>query len=65
MFFGIPCSWWGAYDIIAKWVISASADGGPRSQVCERRNFPAHMSVESPSNVSPNPFEVVFEVSEP
>ena len=46
--------------------ISASADGGPRSRVFAREtlrsapidtsgNFPAHMSAESPSNISPNP----------
>ena len=27
--------------------------------------FPAHMSAESPSNISPNPSEVISEVSEP
>ena len=27
--------------------------------------FPAHMSAESSSNISPNPFEVISEVSEP
>ena len=54
----------------------ASADGGHRSRVCARetlrsapiktsRNFPAHMSAESPSNISPNPSEVISEVSEP
>ena len=28
-------------------------------------NFPAHLSAESPSNISPNPSEVISEVSEP
>ena len=28
-------------------------------------NFLAHMSPESPSNISPNPSEVISEVSEP
>ena len=28
-------------------------------------NFLAHMSAESPSNISPNPSEVISEVSEP
>ena len=28
-------------------------------------NFPAHVSAESPSNISPNPLEVISEVSEP
>ena len=27
--------------------------------------FPAHMSAKSPSNISPNPLEVISEVSEP
>ena len=56
--------------------ISASAVGGPRSQACAREtlrsapidvsgNFPAHVSAESPSNISPNPSEVISEVSEP
>ena len=29
------------------------------------RKFPAHVSAESPSNISPNPSEVISEVSEP
>ena len=48
---------------------SASGDGGPRSRVCAREtlrsapidtsgNFPA------PSNISPNPSEVISEVLE-
>jgi hypothetical protein len=28
-------------------------------------NFPPHVSAESPSNISPNPSEVISEVSEP
>ena len=28
-------------------------------------NIPAHVSAESPSNISPNPSEVISEVSEP
>ena len=28
-------------------------------------NFPAHVSAELPSNISPNPSEVISEVSEP
>ena len=28
-------------------------------------NFPTHVSAESPSNISPNPSEVISEVSEP
>ena len=55
---------------------SAHADGGPRSRVAHTipsaqppidvsGNFPAHVSAESPSNISPNPSEVISEVSEP
>ena len=29
------------------------------------RDFAAHVSLESPSNISPNPSEVISEVSEP
>ena len=54
---------------------SAHADGGPHSRVYAREtlcsapinvsgNFPAHMSEESPSNISPNPSKVISEVSE-
>ena len=61
--------------ILKKNVNSASADGGPRSRVCAREtlcsapidasgNFLAHMSAESPSNISPNPSEVISEFSE-
>jgi hypothetical protein len=28
-------------------------------------NFPAHVSAESPSDISPNPLQVISEVSEP
>ena len=56
--------------------ISAHADGGPRSPsahagpfarppISMSGNFLAHMSAESPSNISPNPSEVISEVSEP
>ena len=56
--------------------ISAHADGGPRSPsahagpfarppISMRGNFLAHVSAESPSNISPNPSEVISEVSEP
>ena len=47
---------------------SASADGGPRSRVSARKTldtsgkFPEHMSAESPSNISPNPSEIIYEV---
>ena len=62
--------------LIVKIQNSASADGGPRSRVCAREtlcsppidtsgNFPTHMSAESPSNITPNPSEVISEVSEP
>ena len=56
-------------------VNSASADGGPRSPSAHAWRsaqptigtsgiFPAHVSAESPSNISPNPAEVISEVSE-
>ena len=56
--------------------ISAHADGGPHSlsahagpfarpPISMRGNFLAHVSAESPSNISPNPSEVISEVSEP
>ena len=57
-------------------LISAQADGGPRSPsahagpfacppISMSGNFLAHVSAESPSNISPNPSEVISEVSEP
>jgi hypothetical protein len=36
-----------------------------RRPIDSSRNFPAHMSAESSSNISPNPLEVIFEVSKP
>ena len=56
--------------------ISAHADGGPcspsahaglfaRPPISMSGNFLAHVSAESPSNISPNPSEVKSEVSEP
>ena len=36
-----------------------------RSLVNTSGNFPAHMSAESPLNISPNRSEVISEVSEP
>ena len=56
--------------------ISAHTDGGPRSPsahagpfarppISMSGNFLPHMSAESPSNISPNPSEVISEVSEP
>ena len=65
------CTWLGI-----KKEISASADGGPHTQALRTRDpplgtpidtsgtFPAHMSAESPSNISPNHSEVISEVSE-
>ena len=52
--------------------ISASADGGPRSPcsghstqppIGTSGNFPGRISAESPSNISPNPLEVISKVS--
>ena len=53
---------------------SAHADGGPRSRVCSRDtpaqppidmsgNFPAHVSVELPSTISPDCLELISKVS--
>ena len=44
---------------------SAHARPSPRPHIDTSGNFPAHMSAESPSNISPNPSEVISEVSEP
>jgi hypothetical protein len=55
---------------------SASADGGPRSLVYAREtlcsapidtsgNCQAYVSAESPSNISPNPSDVISKVAEP
>ena len=43
---------------------SAHARPSARLTIDTSGNFPAHMSAESPSNISPNPFEVISEVSE-
>ena len=66
----------GLWANLQKVKISAHADGGPRSPsahagpfarppISMRGNFLAHVSAESPSNISPNPSEVISEVSEP
>ena len=44
---------------------SAHARPSAQPPIYVSRNFPAHMSAESPSNISPNPLEVIFKVSEP
>ena len=43
-----------------------SAHAGPSAQppIGTSGNFPARVSAESPSNISPNPSEVISEVSE-
>ena len=43
-----------------------TAHAGPSAQppIGTSRNFPARVSAESPSNISPNPSEVISEVSE-
>ena len=43
---------------------SAHARPSARPPIDTSGNFPAHMSAESPSNISPNPSEVISEVSE-
>ena len=42
----------------------ACADPGARTPIGASGNFPAHVSAESHSNISPNPSEVISEVSE-
>ena len=44
---------------------SAHARPSTRPPIDTSGNFPAHMSAESPSNISPNPSEVISKVSEP
>ena len=44
---------------------SAHARPSAQPPINTSGNFPAHMSAESPSNISPNPLEVISEVSEP
>ena len=44
---------------------SAQVRPSARLPIDTSGNFPAHMSAESPSNISPNPSEVISEVSEP
>ena len=43
---------------------SASADGGPQPPIGTGGIFTAHVSAESPSNISPNHSEVISKVSE-
>ena len=71
---------WMKLDLLTSSIIyykiSARADGGPRSRlrtldvssrppIDTSGNFPAHVSAESPLNISPNLSEVISEVSEP
>ena len=44
---------------------SAHARPSARPPIDVSGNFPAHVSAESPSNISPNPSEVISKVSEP
>ena len=44
--------------------MSAHAGHSARTPIDTSGNFPLHVSVESPSNISPNPSELVSEVSE-
>ena len=44
---------------------SAYARPSARPPIETSGNFPAHVSAESPSNISPNPSEVISKVSEP
>ena len=44
---------------------SAHARPSARPPIDMSGTFPVHMSAESPSNISPNPSEVISEVLEP
>ena len=44
---------------------SAHARPSARHPIDTSGNFPAHVSAESPSNISPNPSEVISKASEP
>ena len=44
---------------------TAHAKFSARPPIDMSGNFPAHVSAESPSNISPNPSEVISEVLEP
>ena len=44
---------------------SAHARPSAQPPIDTSGNFSAHVSAESPSNISPNPLEVISEVSEP
>ena len=44
--------------------VSAHAGHSARTPIDTIGNFPAHLSAESPSNISPNPSELISEVSE-
>ena len=48
-------------------IAPGSAQARPSAQppIDTSGNFHAHVSAESPSNISPNPSEVISEVSEP
>ena len=46
-------------------LLSHGWGGGPCSRIDMSGIFPTHVSAESPSNISPNPSEVIPEVSEP
>ena len=47
-------------------LVPVSAHAGPSTQppINMNGNFPAHVSAELPSNIFPNPSEVISEVSE-
>ena len=44
--------------------VSAHAGHSAQPPIVTSGNFPARLSAESPSNISPNPSEVISEVSE-
>ena len=54
----------GKFPLVPMEVLApGSAHARPSAQPPDTsRNFPAHMSAESPSNISPNPSEVISKV---
>ena len=51
-------------EVVAKFPVAPTGVLAPET-FNNSGNFPAHMSAESPLNISHNPLEVISEVSEP
>ena len=58
------CPWLLAQTKVATIPRSAHAGPSARTPISTSGNFPARVSAESPSNISPNPSRVISEVSE-